>query len=112
MRNYSAVCPMSTTISWSADQKIDNQSTFQKIVEKFNILFENPVGTTVENMTPSEQRVIADFLRYAGQCRRRSSNFAKDHPGSFVYINLNTGKLYVFVTDYGYGDIAAEFWVL
>lgn len=112
MRNYSSNVPAASTVAWFADTDLSSPEVFKKLLERFNRLFENPVYTPVSQMTPSEQRVIRDFLRYAGAVRRRKSDCNKDHPGSFVYINMNTGEMVVFVTWYGYGEYSCDSWVL
>lgn len=106
MRNFQTVVKSTSTILWSADQCIDRLQ-MQSIMSLFNGLFGNHPRTHFSCLTPSEQLTISEFLRYARRCRNRKSNWSKDVPGSFVYINLNTGESVVFITDFGYGNTAA-----
>lgn len=110
MRNFSSNVPASSTVAWLADRDLSKPGAFQSLIGSFNTLFENPYDCPISSMTPSEQRVIRDFLRYAGSVRRRKSDYSDDHAGSFVYINMNTGKSVVFVTWYGVRDYNCSCW--
>lgn len=105
MRNFHNVVPQSSTIHWFADKEM-SLSTYLTVLAAFNRVFENPEDRPFRSLTPSEQRVISSFLRYARSCRNRKSDYRDDHPGSFLYCNINTGQSLVFITWYGYGDFA------
>lgn len=107
MRNFSSVVPQTKTIHWPADAKMDKY-TYQTVLAVFNRAFGNHLDRPFRSLTPSEQRVISSFLRYARECRQRRADYANDHPGSFLYCNMNSGVPLVFVTWYRYGEFGGS----
>jgi hypothetical protein len=103
MRNYSSQVQTRRVYSWFTGHTIEDQA-FDRAIKLFLRCFET---IEVSLMTPSEQSVIDDFKDWVTQANKDDAFRIVN--GAFVYANLNTGEILVFIAWAGYEDYAVCF---
>jgi hypothetical protein len=110
MRNFHSSVNSKNVIGVFMSRESKDYMRYEDIIWK---QFQNELPVDERRASPSEWRVIVDFRRWTKALRnsaKKDINAESTTNGAFVYTNLNTGAITVFVAWGGYDDYAVRYY--